>query len=85
MKRVKQSKRIAIRNKSAKTLVKTLTKKLEADIKSKNSENAAISLKTVVKAIDKASGKRVIHRNAAARKVSRLTKIVNAMLQPATA
>ena len=53
--------------------------------KSKNSENAAISLKTVVKAIDKASGKRVIHRNAAARKVSRLTKIVNAMLQPATA
>ncbi len=80
MKRVRQDKVKALKNKSAKNAIKTLTKKVEAEVASKNSDSAKTTLKKVVSAIDKAARKGVIHRNTASRKISNITKRVNSML-----
>lgn len=80
MKRVRQDKVKALKNKSAKNAMKTLTKKVEAEVAGKNSDGAKTALKKVVSAIDRAARKGVIHRNTASRKISNLTKRVNSML-----
>ncbi len=80
MKRVRQDKVRALKNKSAKNAIKTLTKKVEAEVASKNSDSAKTALKKVVSAIDRATRKGVIHRNTASRKISNITKRVNSML-----
>jgi small subunit ribosomal protein S20 len=80
MKRARQDKVRALKNKSTKNELKTLTKKVEAEVASKNSDGAKTALKKVVSAIDKAARKGIIHRNTASRKISGLTKRVNSML-----
>ena len=80
MKRARQDKVRALKNKSAKNAIKTLTKKVEAEVASKNSDGAKTALKKVVSAIDRAARKGVIHRNTASRKISNITKRVNSML-----
>ncbi len=62
-KRLRQDVKKSLRNQIVKTRIKTEVRKALA-----GQENAALS------AIDKASAKGVIHRNAAARKKSRLAK-----------
>lgn len=61
-------------------MLKTLSKKVEKAVAEKNKDNAGTALNDVVSAIDKAARKGLIHKNTAARKVSRLTKLVNSML-----
>ncbi len=80
MKRVKQDKVKALKNKSTKNILKTLTKRLESEVANKSAEGAANALKTVLSAIDKAAQKGIIHRNTASRKKSALAKLVNSML-----
>ncbi len=79
LKRVRQTEKRTLKNRSTKSMIKTLTKHIEHAVKDKNAEEAATALKKAVSAIDKAAGKKVLHRNTASRKVSRLSKIVNAM------
>ena len=76
-KRARQNLKRRMRNKSVKTRIKHLTKAvcLAADEKSK--EAAVAELKTAQSEIAKAAKKGVIHRRTAARKVSRLSKLVN--------
>ncbi|MCR4841548.1 MAG: 30S ribosomal protein S20 [Lachnospiraceae bacterium] len=78
-KRVITSEKAALRNKAAKSEVKTLTKKVDAAIESGDKAAASAALKDAVAAIDKAGAKGIFHKNAAARKVSSLAKNVNAM------
>ncbi len=79
IKRHKQSlKRKAI-NTTVKSSLKSVTKKVETAATSNNAKDAAIALKQAVVALDKAAGKGVVHKKTAARKVSRLTKKVNAI------
>jgi small subunit ribosomal protein S20 len=80
MKRVKQDKVRALKNKSTKNTLKTLTKKLESEVANKSAEGAETALKKVLSAIDKAARKGIIHRNTASRKKSALAKLVNSML-----
>lgn len=65
------------RNKSTKSEIKTLTKKVEAAVANKDKEAAQAALKAATKAIDMACTKGVFHKNNASRKVSRLTRLVN--------
>ncbi|HWI54118.1 MAG TPA: 30S ribosomal protein S20 [Desulfobacteria bacterium] len=75
-KRAEIAERNAIRNAPVKKSVKTSVRKFnEADTK----ENAATALKETVVTIDKAVAKGVLHKNAAARKKSRLAKKLNKM------
>lgn len=67
----------AARNKSIKSAVKTATKKVEAAVAAKDQEAAKAALINAISTIESAASKGVYHKNNAARKVSRLTKLVN--------
>ena len=66
----------AARNKSIRSEVKTVTKKVEA---ANDKEAAKAALTVAISTIESAASKGVYHKNNSARKVSRLTKLVNAM------
>ena len=68
-----------LRNKSIKSKVKTLVKKVEAAVAASDKAAASAALAEAVVAIDKAAAKGVYHKNTAARKVSRITKAVNSI------
>jgi len=79
IKRTRQTEKRTLKNRSVKKVIKTLSKKVETEVVSKNGEAAKIALRDAVVAIDKAAIKGIIHKNTAARKVSRLTRLVNAL------
>ena len=63
------------RNKSVRAEMKTRTKRVETTIGTDENDDA---VKAAMKRIDSAASKGIIHKNAAARKKSRLMKKVNA-------
>ena len=67
------------RNKAIKSKVKTCVKKVETAVANKDAALAADALKVAIVEINKAGSKGVYHKNTCARKVSRLTKAVNAI------
>ncbi|MDD9304285.1 MAG: 30S ribosomal protein S20 [Desulfobacter sp.] len=75
-KRAKQSQVRRMRNKSVKTALKTLEKKLR-EVKT-SGENAEELMRQTQSAIHKAAKKGIIHKKTASRKISRLSKFVNA-------
>ncbi len=66
-----------LRNRIIKSKLKTLVKKVDAAVAAGDKALATSCLKNAVVAIDKAAAKGIIHKNNAARKVSRLTIAVN--------
>ena len=76
-KRVVTSAKRAERNKAIRTAVKTYIKKVEAAVAEGNEEEAAKARNVAIAQISKAANKGILHKNNAARKVSRLTKLVN--------
>lgn len=78
LKRAKQSETKRLRNKAVKTRVKHLVKNVHQAVDGSSPESASSQLNAARSAIDKAAKKGVIHKRTAARKVSRLTKRVNA-------
>ena len=68
-----------LRNKTIKSKVKTLIKKLESAVAAGDKSAAQERLNVVISEISKAASKGIYHKNNAARKVSRLTKLVNSM------
>lgn len=79
MKRARQSEKRRIRNQAVKTYLKTITKKVEAALE-QGGDSAKEALQQAIPAFNKAASKGVIHRNKASRKISRLTKKVNAVV-----
>lgn len=75
-KRAKQSQVRRLRNKSAKTLLKSLEKKIRAAKEA--GEDSAELMKQTQSAFHKAAKKGIIHKKTADRKISRLFKLVNA-------
>ena len=67
----------AARNKAIKSGVKTAIKKVEAAVAA--NDKAAAALKDATSVIASAGSKGIFHKNNAARKVSRLTKLVNGL------
>ena len=65
------------RNKAIRSEVKTSIKKVEAAVAAKDKAAAQAALVAATTEIDKACTKGVYHKNNAARKVSRLAKLVN--------
>ena len=66
-----------MRNRTVKTRIKGLIKKIGLLGKDTDATTAADVLNTAQSIIDKASKKGVLHPRTAARKISRLTKSVN--------
>jgi small subunit ribosomal protein S20 len=78
LKRARQNDIRRLRNKSIRTRVKNVVKDVRQALADQSGPDAAAELNTAKSAIDKAAKKGVIHPNTAARKISRLTKQVNA-------
>lgn len=68
-----------LRNKMIKSKVKTETKKVISAVNASDKVAAATQLIVAISEIDKAKSKGIFHKNTAARKVARLTKLVNNM------
>ena len=69
----------AERNKAIKSRVKTYVKKVDAAVAAGDKAAANEALPVAIAEIEKAASKGIFHKNAAARKVSHITKAVNAM------
>ena len=77
LKRAKQNEVKRLRNKGYKTRAKTAVKEVRAAVADKSPEKAGESFKSAVSIIQKTASKGVIHKNKAARKISRLARLVN--------
>lgn len=66
-----------LRNKTIKSKIKTLVKKVELAVAENDKAAAEAALKIATSEISKAASKGVFHKNTAARKISRLTLAVN--------
>ncbi len=78
-KRNRQTERRTIVNRTRKTQIKTLVKKLETAIGSGNTKEAAAALKAVQPALMKGVSKGVLAKTTASRKMSRLNARVKAL------
>ncbi len=81
IKRARQSEKRNERNKNERSKIKGVMKSVEAAVKSGEKDAAAGVLLRAVKTISSARSKGIIHKNNAARKISKLTKKVNAIAQ----
>jgi small subunit ribosomal protein S20 len=80
IKDIKKSRERRLRNQAAKSRMKTFIKKALVAIQT-DANNAMAAVNEALKIIDKTAAKGVIHKNAAARRKSRLMKKLNAALR----
>ena len=78
-KRILVNRTKAARNKSIRSAVKTSMKRVDAAVAANDKAAATEALSNAIATINKAASKGVYHKNNAARKVSRLTKLVNGL------
>lgn len=76
-KRILVSEKKAMQNKVVKSRTKTAVKKATLAVGSGNTEDARDAVTKALSFIDKAESKGVIHKNTAARRKSRLQKMLN--------
>ncbi|MDI6827897.1 MAG: 30S ribosomal protein S20 [Armatimonadota bacterium] len=80
IKDVKKSRERHLRNVAEKSKIKTFVKKARASIESGDKEAIQQAISAAVSVIDKAAEKGIIHKNAAARRKSRLMRAANKVL-----
>ncbi|MEK7823097.1 MAG: 30S ribosomal protein S20 [Nitrospirota bacterium] len=85
MKRHRQTQKRTLKNRSVKSILRTLSKKVNLEVVNKNADGAKNALNKAIAAIDKAAVKGIIHKNTASRKISQLTRLVNSFLLPGAA
>jgi len=78
-KRHLQDEKRRARNRAVRSAVRTAARKILTAASAKDQPAAQATLKDMVKQIDTAARKGIIKRNAAARKKSRMQKLVNRM------
>lgn len=79
MKRARQNKKRRVRNQARKTRVKNLVRDVRQAVAQKNFEEADAALHKAEPVISRVAGKGTLHWRTAARKISRLTRQVNAL------
>jgi len=78
-KRLRQNKAHNLRNRSTKSVVRGLIKKVRTAIEAGDAEASTQAFLLATKKLDKAAAKNVIHANNAARTKSRLSKAIKAL------
>jgi small subunit ribosomal protein S20 len=81
LKRARQAEKRRLRNRSVRSMIKTATKKLFEAVEANDKERVERALGEAVKVIDSARSKGVLHRNTAARNISRLARRANSVLR----
>ena len=84
IKRNRTNEKARVRNKAAKSEVKTRIKKAVASAEATGTETTAEDLRVAVKRLDKAAARGIIHKNQAANRKSRLVKRINALTSSAS-
>jgi small subunit ribosomal protein S20 len=79
-KRARQNERRRLRNKAVKTRIKHITKDVRLASAETSKNKAIAKVHAAQSLIDKAVKKGVIHKKTAARKISRLSKLVNTLV-----
>jgi len=83
LKRARQNEKRRQRNQSRKTRVKNVVRQVRQAVAQKNADEAQAVLKSAIPTLARVAGKGTLHWRAAARKISRLTRQVNALTTPA--
>ena len=78
-KRAKQSENRQLRNTAARTSVKTAIKKVLVAVEAKDKEGSKEILAAAIPEISKAAARGILHKRNVSRKISRLTRKVNAL------
>lgn len=78
-KRNRQDEKRRAKNKAGKTAIRTSAKKVSVAAQGKDKAAAESSLKDMIKKIDTAARKGIVTKNAAARKKSRMQRLVNSL------
>ena len=81
IKRAKKAKKSNLQNKMQKSSLKSVIKNFEGLLASEKVEEAKNFLPTLIKKIDKAAAKGLIHKKNAANKKSRFTKMLNSAIK----
>lgn len=76
-KRMRQDEKHRIRNKGVKSALRTAAKKVVLASEKQDAETAKLALADMIKRIDTAARKGIVKKNTAARKKSRMQKLVN--------
>jgi small subunit ribosomal protein S20 len=79
LKRIRTSEKRRVRNMAVRTGVRTAVKTTRTALAGSDVQEARDSLARAIQLLDKAVTKGVVHKNAAARKKSRLTRQLNAL------
>jgi small subunit ribosomal protein S20 len=79
IKRARQAEKRRVRNLHIKTTVKSAVKRVRAAVERKDVEGAQKALSKAIPLIERAHSQGVFHKNTTARKISRLTREVNAL------
>ena len=85
IKRLKQNAKRRMRNRIAKKIIRTYTKRTLAAVSAKEFEKAEADFRTATAKIDKAGARRILHPNTAARRKSKLARDYQAALAKAKA
>jgi small subunit ribosomal protein S20 len=80
LKRMRVTAKRTARNRRVKSTVKTAVRRFSDALAQGDLETAGDKLQNAISMVDKAASKGVVHKNAAARKKSRLTKRLNKAL-----
>ncbi len=78
-KRIRQTETRTARNRANTSRVRTAVKKVESALAAGDKAAALSAMKLAEPALAKGAGKGVLHKNTAARKISRLTKRIRAL------
>jgi len=78
LKRARQNEIRRIRNKSVRTRIKGIVKEVRQAVSESEGVVSQEKLNAAKSVIDKAAKKGVLHKKTAARKISRLSKLINA-------
>ncbi|HZS34087.1 MAG TPA: 30S ribosomal protein S20 [Methylomirabilota bacterium] len=80
IKRIRQQEKRRVRNAAVRSTMRTAVRSTRAAIEAKQLDEARQTLARTIQLLDKAVTKGVLHRNAAARRKSRLTRQLNALV-----
>ena len=77
-KRLRQNDKRRVHNRAAKSVMRSQIRRVREAVQAGDNDKAQSEFKVAQKKIDQAASKNLIHRNAAARTKSRLSKLIKA-------
>ena len=79
LKRARQNEKRRVRNLHVETTVKSMVKKVRSAVEAKDVEGAQKALAKAIPMIQRANSKGIYHKNTSSRRISHLTRAVNAL------